>query len=215
MKNNLIKSKNRGQTEADEKENGTDHSLQSLFLDELADVLHAEKQLTRALPKMAKAAKSEDLTAAFESHLSETQNQITRLEKVFASLDEPVKTKKCAAMEGLLEEGEELMEELEGTPALDAGLIAAAQKVEHYEIASYGTLCAWAEHMGHDEAAGLLKETLDEEKAADKKLSTLSSASNEKASGESDQSESEEDSDDNGPSKGRREGRKPAPSLLS
>ena len=215
MKNNLIKSKNRGPMEADQKENGADNSLQSLFLDELADVLNAEKQLTRALPKMAKASESEDLTAAFESHLNETQNQITRLEKVFASLDEPVKTKKCAAMEGLLEESEDLMEELEDTPALDAGLIAAAQKVEHYEIASYGTLCAWAEHMGHDEAAGLLKENLDEEKAADKKLSTLSRASNEKASSESDQSESEEDSDDNGPSKGRREGRKTAPSLLS
>lgn len=147
--------------------------LHELFLDELADILSAEQQLTKALPKMAKAAKSEELTAAFESHLAETENQIQRLEQVFASLDEPVKSKECKAMKGLLEEGKEMMEEMKGSPALDAALIAAAQKVEHYEIASYGTVCAWAEKMGHDEAAELLSATLDEEKTADEKLTAI------------------------------------------
>lgn len=150
-----------------------DSELHELFLDELADILHAERQLTKALPKMAKAAKSDELTAAFESHLAETENQITRLEQVFTSLDEPVKSKECKAMKGLLEEGKEMMEEMKDSPALDAALIAAAQKVEHYEIASYGTVCAWAEKMGHDEAAELLNATLDEEKAADEKLTAI------------------------------------------
>lgn len=154
-----------------------DSELHELFLDELADILHAERQLTKALPKMAKAAKSEELTTAFESHLAETENQIKRLEQVFASLDEPVKSKECKAMKGLLEEGKEMMEEMKDSPALDAALIAAAQKVEHYEIASYGTVCAWAEKMGHDEAVELLTETLDEEKAADEKLTAIAESS--------------------------------------
>lgn len=150
-----------------------DTELHELFLDELADIMHAERQLTKALPKMAKAAESEELTAAFESHLAETENQITRLEQVFASLDEPVKSKECKAMKGLLEEGKDLMEELKDSSALDAALIAAAQKVEHYEIASYGTVCAWAERMGHEEAVELLTATLDEEKTADEKLTAI------------------------------------------
>lgn len=150
-----------------------DTELHELFLDELADIMHAERQLTKALPKMAKAAESEELTAAFESHLAETVNQITRLEQVFASLDEPVKSKECKAMKGLLEEGKDLMEELKDSSALDAALIAAAQKVEHYEIASYGTVCAWAERMGHEEAVELLTATLDEEKTADEKLTAI------------------------------------------
>lgn len=150
-----------------------DSELHELFLDELADILNAERQLTKALPKMAKAAKSEELTAAFKSHLAETENQITRLEQVFASLDEPVKSKECKAMKGLLEEGKDLMEEMKDSSALDAALIAAAQKVEHYEIASYGTVCAWAEKMGHDEAVELLTATLDEEKLADEKLTAI------------------------------------------
>ena len=150
-----------------------DTELHELFLDELADILSAERQLTKALPKMAEAAESEELTAAFKSHLAETKNQITRLEQVFTSLDEPVKSKECKAMKGLLEEGKEMIEEMKDSPALDAALIAAAQKVEHYEIASYGTVCAWAELMGHEEAVGLLKATLDEEKAADQKLTTI------------------------------------------
>ena len=150
-----------------------DSDLHELFLAELADILHAERQLTRALPKIAKAAKSEELTTAFESHLAETENQITRLEQVFASLDEPVKSKECQAMKGLLEEGKDLMEEMKDSSALDSALIAAAPKVEHYEIASYGTVCAWAEQMGHDDSVELLTVTLDEEIAADEKLTAI------------------------------------------
>ncbi len=150
-----------------------DNELHELFLDQLADILNAEQQLIKALPRMAEAANSVELTAAFESHLAETENHITRLEEVFTSLDSPVKNKKCKAMEGLLQEGREMMAEMEGSPALDAALIAAAQKVEHYEIASYGTVCAWAEHMGHDDAVQLLAATLDEERAADEKLTAI------------------------------------------
>ena len=150
-----------------------DGELHELFLDELADILSAEQQLTNALPKMAAAARSEELTAAFESHLEETECHITRIEEIFTSLDEPVRSKECKAMKGLLEEGNELIEEMNGSPALDAALIAAAQKVEHYEIASYGTVCAWAEKMGHDEAVDLLSATLYEEKYADELLTTI------------------------------------------
>jgi len=147
--------------------------LHQLFLDELADILNAEMQLTKALPRMAKAAVTEELAEAFRSHLEETKVHITRLEEVFASLGEKVKTKTCPAMKGLIEEGEEMMEDLEDSSALDAGLIAVAQKVEHYEIASYGTVKAWAEQMGHAEAVQLLQATLDEEKAADSKLTDI------------------------------------------
>lgn len=150
-----------------------DGDLHELFLDELADILNAEQQLTKALPEMAEAAVSEELTSAFESHLTETEYHIRRLEKVFASLDEPVKSKECKAMKGLLDEGRDLMEEMKGSPALDAALIAAAQKMEHYEIASYGTVCAWAAKMGHDKAVELLSVTLDEEKAADEMLTEI------------------------------------------
>ena len=150
-----------------------DSELHELFLDELADVLSAEQQLVVALPKMAAAARSEELTAAFESHLAETEYHIIRLEQVFASLEQPVQSKECKAMKGLLEEGRELMEEMKGSSALDAALIAAAQKVEHYEIASYGTLCSWAEKMDHAEAAELLAATLDEEKTADEALTEI------------------------------------------
>lgn len=147
--------------------------LHELFLDELADLLNAEKQLTKALPKMAKAANARELADAFKSHLKETEGHVTRLEKVFKSLGEPVKSKKCKAMEGLVEEGKELMEEEKDSSALDAGLIAAAQKVEHYEIASYGTVCAWAEQMGHTKELAILQQTLEEEKAADEKLTGI------------------------------------------
>ena len=147
--------------------------LHQLFLEELADIYNAEQQLIKALPKLAKAAENPELREAFETHLEETQNHITRLDQVAKSLGESIKRKKCAAMEGLTEEGEEIMDELEDSAALDAGIILAAQKVEHYEIASYGGLRAWAELMGHDEAADLLQETLDEEKAADEKLNQI------------------------------------------
>lgn len=156
--------------------------LHALFLDELADILSAEQQLTKALPKMAVAAISEELKMAFESHLSETEYQIKRLEQIFASLDEPVQSKECKAMKGLLQEGKELMEEMIDSSALDAALIASAQKVEHYEIASYGTLCAWASEMGHEEAVELLTATLEEERAADETLTEIAeSTANEAA----------------------------------
>lgn len=150
-----------------------DSDLHDLFLDELADLLSAETQLTKALPKMAKAAESDHLAEAFRSHLEETKGHVERLKQVFTSLGEKPKSKTCKAMVGLIEEGSELMEELKDSSALDAGLIAAAQKVEHYEIASYGTACAWAERMGHDKALKLLQETLQEEKAADEKLTGI------------------------------------------
>jgi ferritin-like metal-binding protein YciE len=156
--------------------------LQELFLEELADIYSAEKTLTKALPKMARAADSDELKDAIRSHLEETENHVSRLEEVFNSLDARVKSKRCEGIEGILEEGEELMEDEEGSSALDAALISAAQKVEHYEIASYGTLVAWAEKMGHGEAATLLRQNLQEEKAADEKLTELAIAfANDKA----------------------------------
>jgi ferritin-like metal-binding protein YciE len=151
-------------------------NLHDLFLNELADVLDAEKQLGKALPALAEACRSQELRAAFDSHLEETKQQITRLEQVFKSLEEPVAIKSCKAMRGLLEEGEDQMEEFAGSSALDAALIAAAQKVEHYEIASYGTVLAWAEEMGHTDAAELLERSLAEEKAADETLTEIALA---------------------------------------
>lgn len=141
-----------------------DPALHELFLDELADVLNAEMQLTKALVKMGKAAQAEELVDAFNSHLEETEHHVERLKAVFQSLDEKVMSKTCKAMKGLVAEAAELISELKGSTASDAGLIAAAQKVEHYEIASYGSLRAWAEEMGHTEAVKLLEETLEEEK---------------------------------------------------
>ncbi|MES2981058.1 MAG: ferritin-like domain-containing protein [Verrucomicrobiota bacterium] len=174
--------KNMTQENDDESTETMNSELHALFLDELADILNAEQQLMKALPKMAAAAVSEELKMAFESHLSETEYQIKRLEEVFASLAEPVQSKECKAMKGLLEEGKELMEDMIDSSALDAALIAAAQKVEHYEIASYGTLCAWATEMGHDEALELLTATLEEERAADETLTEIAeSTSNEAA----------------------------------
>jgi ferritin-like metal-binding protein YciE len=150
-----------------------DSELHELFLDELADLLSAETQLTKALPKMAKAAKSEELREAIESHLEETEGHVERLKKVFESVGEKPKSKTCQAMKGLLEEGSELMQELKGKSTIDVGLIAAAQKVEHYEMASYGTVRSWAQQMDHSEAVQLLEETLEEEKAADEKLTEI------------------------------------------
>lgn len=161
------------------RENGTPDSesmespLDEAFLNELADIYNAEQQIAKALPKMAKAAQSPELREAFESHLEETLRQAKRLEDAVETLGVTLKRKKCKGMEGLLEEGKEMMDDYKGYPALDAVLIASAQKVEHYEIAAYGTLCEWAQQMGHDEAADLLQESLDEEKAADEKLTTI------------------------------------------
>ena len=152
---------------------GMDNDLHELFVEELADVYNAEQQITKALPKMAKAAESEELRQAFEEHLQQTQEQISRLDQVFESLGESMKRKTCKGMQGLLEEGNEVMQEQKGSPAIDAALIAAAQKVEHYEIATYGTLCAWAEQMGHQDALDLLKQNIDEEETTDERLTEL------------------------------------------
>jgi ferritin-like metal-binding protein YciE len=148
-------------------------SLQDLYVDELKDLYHAETQLTKALPKMVKAAASEELRTAFEEHLEETEHQIERLETIFKELDASPKGKKCKAMAGLVAEGKEMME-MDGEDAVkDAALIAAAQRVEHYEMAGYGTVRTYAELLGYDKAAKLLQETLDEEAAADAKLTEL------------------------------------------
>lgn len=156
--------------------------LHELFLDELADMLHAEHQITKALPKMIKATESDDLRTALEDHLEETKGHINRLEQAFESLDEKPKTKTCKGMKGILGEGDEMVKEEKDSSAVDAAVIAAGQKVEHYEIASYGTLIAWAEQMGHADAAELLKQNLQEEKAADQKLTELAcSGANQKA----------------------------------
>ncbi len=149
------------------------NELNELFLDELADILYAENLLVKALPKMAKAAQSPALKTAFTSHLKETQTHVERLKKVFQLSNEPAKPKKCEAMTGLVKEGAEIMEEWKGSPALDAALISAAQKVEHYEIASYGCLCTWAELMGNKQALSLLQQTINEEEVADKKLTQI------------------------------------------
>jgi ferritin-like metal-binding protein YciE len=147
--------------------------MDDLFLDTLRDLYDAEKQITKALPKMSKAATSQDLKAAFEEHLQVTRKQVERLEQIFSELDEKPGGKKCAAMEGLIEEGEELVEEGEPSAVLDAGLIGAAQKVEHYEMAGYGAARTFASMLGHDEAAQLLQQTLEEEKETDLKLTEL------------------------------------------
>src|SRR5688572_15368851 len=148
-------------------------TLHDAFIDELRDTYDAERQLTKALPKLAKAATNPELREAFEAHLAETQGQIERLEQVFESLDEKVRGKHCDGIAGIIEEGKAIMEEDFDEETMDACLIAAGQRAEHYEMAAYGTLVAWARAMGHDEAADLLQETLDEEKAADKTLSGL------------------------------------------
>ena len=164
---------------------GMDSKLHKLFLDQLADIYDAEQQLTKALPKMAKAAESDELREVIESHLEETEEHVSRLEQVAQSLDEKLKSQTCPAMKGLIKEGEELVSEHKNTAAIDAAIIAAAQKVEHYEIATYGTLATWAEQMGHDEAAKLLRQTEEEEAAADEKLTSVAeSIANERAQAE-------------------------------
>ena len=148
-------------------------SLQDLYLKELKDLYSAENQLLKALPKMAKAASSPELRTAFEDHLEETRGQVERLETIFKGLGGSPKGKKCKAMEGLIEEGSELMEQQAEPAVMDAALIAAAQRVEHYEMAGYGCVRTYARLLGHKEAADLLQATLQEEAAADKKLSKL------------------------------------------
>ncbi|MCP8884078.1 ferritin-like domain-containing protein [Devosia sp. XJ19-1] len=147
--------------------------LDDLFLDTLKDIYFAERQILKALPKMAKAAVSPDLKAGFEKHQAETEVHVERLETVFELLGKAPRGKTCDAILGILEEGKEIMDEYKGTQALDAGLVSAAQAVEHYEIARYGTLATWAKQLGHKEALNLFLETLKEEESTDLKLTEL------------------------------------------
>ena len=147
--------------------------LDELFHDTLKDIYFAEKKILTTLPKMAKAAQSGELKAAFEKHRGETEGQIERLEEIFGMIDKKPQGKTCAAIVGITAEGAEIMKEYKGSPALDAGLLAAAQAVEHYEISRYGTLRTWAEELGLDDAASLLQETLDEEEATDEALTKI------------------------------------------
>ena len=148
-------------------------TLQDAFIDEIRDIYDAERQLTRALPKLAKAATTPELKQAFTDHLAETENQIERLEKVFEALGERARGKRCEGMAGIIEEGSALLEEEFDEASLDAALIAAGQRAEHYEMATYGTLVAWARELGHMEVGEFLQQNLDEEKAADEKLSSM------------------------------------------
>ena len=147
--------------------------LQDLFHETLKDIFYAENKILKTLPKMAKAAQAKNLKAAFTKHERETRGQVKRLERVFKIIGKPARGKVCAAINGITDEGAEIMKDFKGMPALDAGLLAAAQAVEHYEISRYGTLRTWAEEMGLDEAAGLFEATLEEEKTTDKNLTAL------------------------------------------
>ena len=170
-------------------------TLHDVFVDEMRDMYNAEQQITKALPRLIKAAGSGELRRAFEFHLGETENQIDRLERAFSLLKEPARGKKCDGMQGILEEGRKVMEEAPDGPVLDAALIAGAQRVEHYETAAYGTLVAWAQAMGHVDVARLLKESLEEEKNADKTLSSLAEGGINQLALENDDEMSEQDED--------------------
>ena len=168
-------------------------TLKEMFEETLKDVYFAENAIIKALPKMAKKAQSEELKAAFDEHLEETKGQVSRLDKIFKMLGSKAEGKECPALKGLVQETEELMSEAKNPDVLDAGLIGCAQAVEHYEMARYGTLKAWAEQLEMEDAAELLEETLDEEKAADQKLSELAFGGvNEEAEGEGEDEEDEE-----------------------
>lgn len=172
-----------------------ENHLKHLYVEELKDLFSAENQLLKALPKMAKASTSEDLRAGFEEHLAQTREHVARLEKIFKALGETPGGKKCKGMAGLIEEGAEMIAEDPDPEELDAGLISAAQRVEHYEIAGYGCVSAYAKLLGEDRALSLLKQTLDEEKETDKKLTQLSGRINVEAA------DSEESDEDRGDSK--------------
>src|ERR1700681_387102 len=174
-----------------------ENALKELYIDELRDIYNAENQLTKALPKMAKAATSDDLRAGFESHLEQTKGHVERLERIFKELGEKPTGKKCKGMEGLVKEGEEMIQEdeLEGE-ALDAGLISAAQRVEHYEIAAYGCVRTYANILGEKEAVSLLEETLEEEKETDQKLTELAERINVEAAGSDSENEDGEEGEE-------------------
>ncbi len=148
-------------------------TMEDLFLDQIQDLYDAEKRLTKALPKMSKAATSRELKQAIDNHLEETKQQVERLEQAFEHLGKPAKGHTCQAMKGLIEEGEELLSELDQSPLLDAAIIAAGNRIEHYEIAGYGTARTYAQTIGRDDIASLLEKTLNEEKKADQKLTAL------------------------------------------
>jgi ferritin-like metal-binding protein YciE len=188
---------------SEQEESGEDQSpLRKLLEDGLKDIYWAEKALTKALPKMAKNATSEDLVEALESHLQETEEHVSRLEQIFESLGQEAKAKKCEGMQGLIDEGESMMEEAEEGEMMDATIIAAAQKVEHYEIATYGTLRTFAETLGLDEVQDILEQTLEEEKNADEKLTEIAmSAINEEAAGGGGEQEGEENASTSGNSR--------------
>jgi ferritin-like metal-binding protein YciE len=169
-------------------------TLQEKLVDEIRDLYHAEKQLLKALPKMAKAATHDDLRDGFETHLEETREHVTRLEEVFEAMGEKVRAKNCPGMAGIIEEGSALMQEEEPGAVMDAALIAAAQRVEHYEIGAYGTCVAWARLLGLDGVVSLLEQSLDEEKATDRKLTAL--AEQEVNLTAASQGESEEEEED-------------------
>lgn len=178
-------------------------TLQELYVEQLKDIYDAENQLMKALPKMAKEASNEELKAAFEQHLEQTEEQISRLDRIFEELGEKAKGHKCKAMAGLIEEGKELMEEDADEDVMDAGLICAAQKIEHYEIATYGCLRTYAEMLGFDEQADLLQETLDEEKDTDENLTELAVSCINLEAEEGDEEEEEEESEAKQPARGR------------
>jgi ferritin-like metal-binding protein YciE len=177
-------------------------TLDDLLVDELRDIYNAERQLLKALPAMRKKVNNPRLSDALENHLRQTEGQVGRLEQIFEELDQPVRGKKCKGMEGLIEEGKEVLEADGDTDTLDAAIIGAAQRVEHYEIAAYGTAVAHARAMGHMNAARLLEATLDEEKEADRILSEIAEAGlNERATMEADDSVGSESMSGNGPSR--------------
>lgn len=167
-------------------------SLRELMVDQVKDMYWAEKALTKALPKLAKKATSEDLVEALNNHLEETEEHVARLEQVFETLEITPRAKKCEAMEGLLKEGDELVGETEEGPVRDAAIIAACQKVEHYEIASYGTLASFAKILGEDDIVSVLEETLEEEKAADEKLTEVAESAVNIEAAQSEEEEEEE-----------------------
>jgi ferritin-like metal-binding protein YciE len=174
-------------------------ALKELYVDELKDIYSAENQLVKALPKMAKAATSDELRTGFEEHLEQTRGHVQRLEQIFKALGEKPTGKKCKGMEGLVAEGQEMMEEDFEDDLMDAALISAAQRVEHYEIAAYGTVRTYAELLGEDEAVTLLEQTLEEEKETDQKLSDLASDINVKAMGDASQKDSSPEESDEEP----------------
>jgi ferritin-like metal-binding protein YciE len=181
-------------------------TLHDAFIEELRDTYDAEKQLIKALPKLAKAAASTDLRTAFETHLEETRGHVERLEQVFESLDEKPRGKHCEGIAGIIEEGKSIMGEEFDDATMDACLIAAGQRAEHYEMAAYGTLIAWAQSMGHTEATNLLQEILDEEKAADQKLSSLAEGGINQEAADAAHPDEDEEEEDEAPARGRKGG---------